>query len=85
MYEIETVRNYCFRPHARTALLAISNEVLRGGTKGPLILRYDDDGCSVVFSEILQCIRKRAGPRDAKRADVPAGSSSVIMVIGVVF
>jgi len=44
------------------------NEMLRSGTKGALILRYDDDGCSVVFSEILQCIRKRAGPRDAEWA-----------------
>jgi hypothetical protein len=42
--------------------------LLRSGTKGALILRYDDDGYSAVFSEILQCIRKRAEPRDVEWA-----------------
>ena len=47
----------------------IPNDVLlRSGTKGALILRYDDDGYSVVFSEILQRIRKRAEPRDVEWA-----------------
>lgn len=53
--------------------------LLRSGTKGALILRYDDDGYSAVFSEILHSASAKEQSQEMWNGRyVPAGSRSVM-------